>query len=93
MRRCQFETYLDRVFDWSSRVAALPEGRLSPRHPWPMVFDSVFLGGALNVRLALSRHVQVLLQKLPTSVTETSPFLARVPPTLLLRPSSPSPTV
>ena len=45
MQRRQFETYLDKVFDWSARVAALPEGRQSPRHPWLKVFDSVFLGG------------------------------------------------
>ena len=49
MQRRQFETYLDKVFDWSARVAALPEGRQSPRHPWPKVFDSVFLGGAIQI--------------------------------------------
>jgi len=49
LRRRQFETYLDKVFDWSARVAALPEGRQSPPHPWPKVFDCVFLGGAIQI--------------------------------------------
>jgi hypothetical protein len=49
LRRRQFETYLDKVFDWSARVAALPEGRQSPAHPWPKVFDGVFLGGAIQI--------------------------------------------
>ena len=49
MRRRQFETYLDKVFAWSARVAALPEGRQSPAHPWPKVFDGVFLGGAIQI--------------------------------------------
>ncbi len=49
MRRRQFETYLNKVFDWSARVAALPEGRQSPLHAWPKVFDCVFLGGAIQI--------------------------------------------
>ena len=49
MRRRQFETHLDKVFHWSARVADLPEGRQSPRHPWPKVFDSLFLGGAIQI--------------------------------------------
>ena len=49
MRRRQFETYLDKVFAWLARVAALPEGRQSPAHPWPKVFDGVFLGGAIQI--------------------------------------------
>ena len=49
MRRRQFEAYLDKVFDWSARVAALPEGRQSPYHPWPKVFDCVFLGAAIQI--------------------------------------------
>jgi len=49
LRRRQFETYLDKVFHWSARVADLPEGRQSPRHPWPKVFDSLFLGGAIQI--------------------------------------------
>lgn len=46
MGRHQFEAYLDKVFDFSDRVAALPEGRIYPRHPWKKVFDAVFLGAA-----------------------------------------------
>ena len=49
MRRRQFEAYLNKVFDWSARVAALPEGRQSPPHPWPKVFDCVFLGGTIQI--------------------------------------------
>jgi hypothetical protein len=49
LRRRQFETYLAKVFDWPARVAALPEGRQSPSHPWPKVFDCVFLGGAIQI--------------------------------------------
>jgi len=49
LHRRQFEAYLDKVFDFSARVATLPEGRQSPRHPWPKVFDSVFLGGAIQI--------------------------------------------
>lgn len=49
MRRRQFEAYLDKVFAWSARVAALPEGRQSPPHPWPKVFDCVFLGAAIQI--------------------------------------------
>ena len=68
MRRRQFETYLDKVFDWSVRVAALPEGRQSPRHPWPKVFDSVFLGGAIQIpnvhRLEAECRAGVLAQRI-----------------------------
>jgi len=46
LRRHQFEAYLDKVFDFSDRVAALPEGRVYPRHSWKKVFDAVFLGAA-----------------------------------------------
>mgnify|MGYP005842012207 CR=1 FL=1 len=46
MRRHQFEAYLDKVFDWSAWVGAMTEGRHSPPHPWPKVFDAVFLGSA-----------------------------------------------
>ena len=49
MQRRQFEAYLDKVFDWSARVAALPEGRQSPRHPWKKVWDAVFLGAAVQI--------------------------------------------
>ena len=46
MRRHQFETYLDKVFDFSSRVAALPDGRCYWDHSAQQVFDAVFLGSA-----------------------------------------------
>ena len=49
MQRRQFEAYLDKVFDWSARVATLAEGRQSPRHPWKKVFDAVFVGAAIQV--------------------------------------------
>ena len=46
MRRHPFETYLDKVFDFSAKVGALPEGRQSPRHHGKKIFDAVFLGAA-----------------------------------------------
>lgn len=46
MRRHQFETYLDKVFDFSTRIAALPDGRKYSRHPGKKIFDAVFLGAA-----------------------------------------------
>lgn len=46
MGRHQFEAYLDKVFDFSDRVAAFPEGRSYPQHSWKKVFDAVFLGAA-----------------------------------------------
>ena len=46
MRRHQFETYLDKVFDWKQLTAAQTEGRQYPVYPWPDVFDAVFLGSA-----------------------------------------------
>jgi hypothetical protein len=46
LRRHQFETYLHKVFDWDGLVAALPEGRKDPQHPWSKVFDAVFFGTA-----------------------------------------------
>lgn len=49
MSRHRFETYLDKVFDFSQLVGALPEGRQSPRHPWQKVFDAVFLGAAMQM--------------------------------------------
>jgi len=49
LHRHQFEAYLDKVFDWSARVAALPEGRQSPRHPWRKIWDAVFLGAAVQI--------------------------------------------
>jgi len=47
--RRQFEAYLDKVFDLSARVGAMPEGRQSPQHPWTKVFDAVFLGAAMQI--------------------------------------------
>ena len=49
MSRHRFEAYLDKVFDFSRMVAALPEGRQSPRHSWHQVFDAVFLGAAMQI--------------------------------------------
>jgi len=46
LRRHQFETYLDKVFDWTASVATMAEGRKNPHHPWPKVFDAVFLATA-----------------------------------------------
>ncbi|HWR77688.1 MAG TPA: transposase [Thiobacillus sp.] len=37
------------MFDFSRLVAALPEGRQAPRHPWHKVFDAVFLGAAMQI--------------------------------------------
>jgi hypothetical protein len=49
LQRRRFETYLDKVFDGSTQVAALPEGRKFPRHSWKKVFDAVFLGTATQI--------------------------------------------
>jgi hypothetical protein len=49
LSRHQFEAYLDKVFDFSHRVAALPEGRQWPQHSWKKVFDAVFLGAAMQM--------------------------------------------
>ena len=49
MSRHQLEAYLDKVFDFSQLVDALPEGRQSPRHPWKKVFDAVFLGASMQI--------------------------------------------
>lgn len=46
MHRHPFETYLDKVFDFPSKVGALPDSRQSPRHNGKKVFDAVFLGSA-----------------------------------------------
>jgi len=47
--RHRLETYLDKVFDFSALVSALPEGRQSPKHAWKKVFDAVFLGAAMQI--------------------------------------------
>jgi hypothetical protein len=49
LSRHRFETYLDKVFDFSHRVGQLPEGRQYPQHPWSKVFDAVFLGAAMQI--------------------------------------------
>jgi hypothetical protein len=49
LSRRQFETYLDKVFDFSQRVEELPEGRHAPQHPWHKVFNAVFLGAAMQI--------------------------------------------
>lgn len=46
MQRHQFETYLDKVFEFSARVAELPDGRCYSSHSAKKVFDAVFLGSA-----------------------------------------------
>jgi hypothetical protein len=46
LRRHPFESYLDKVFDFSSKVGALPDSRQSPRHHGKKIFDAVFLGAA-----------------------------------------------
>lgn len=48
MSRHRFEAYLDKVFGFSERVRAMPEGRQFPRHPWHKVFSAVFLGAAMQ---------------------------------------------
>ena len=68
MQRRQFEAYLDKVFAWSARVAALPEGRQSPRHPWQKVWDALFLGAAVQIptvhRLEAECRAGVLAQRI-----------------------------
>ena len=49
-RRHRFEAYLDKVFDFSSQVEALPDGRLYPYHSSKKIFDAVFLGAACQFR-------------------------------------------
>jgi hypothetical protein len=48
--RHRFEAYLDKVFDFSSHVGALPDGRLYPDHSGKKIFDAVFLGTASQFR-------------------------------------------
>jgi hypothetical protein len=49
LSRRRFETYLDKVFGFSDLVSALREGRQFPQHPWKKVFDTVFLGAAMQI--------------------------------------------
>lgn len=44
--RHRFETYLNKVFEFSSQVQTLPDGRISPWHSGKKIFDAVFLGAA-----------------------------------------------
>ena len=68
MQRRQFEAYLDKVFDFSSRVAAMPEGRPYARHSWRKVWDAVFLGAAVQIpnmhRLEAECRQGVLAQRI-----------------------------
>jgi Transposase DDE domain len=41
---------LNKVFDFSSHVEALPDGRLYPYHSGKKIFDAVFLGAACQFR-------------------------------------------
>lgn len=49
-RRHRFEAYLDKVFDFSSLVEALPDRRAYPCHSGKKIFDAVFLGAACQFR-------------------------------------------
>jgi hypothetical protein len=49
LARHRLEAHLDKVFDFSHLVGALPEGRQSPQHPWHKVLDAVFLGAAMQM--------------------------------------------
>jgi hypothetical protein len=60
LSRHQFEAYLDKVFDFSQRVATLPEGRQWPQHPWKKVFDAVFLGAAMQMPSLLQIEAECL---------------------------------
>jgi hypothetical protein len=66
--RRQFEAYLDKAWDWSGRVAAPPEGRRSPQHPWRQVWDAVFLGTVVQIpnlhRLEAECRAGVLAQRI-----------------------------
>jgi hypothetical protein len=48
LSRHRFEAYLDKVFDFSHLVGALPEGRQFPQHSWKKIFDAIFLGAAMQ---------------------------------------------
>lgn len=58
MSRHRFEAYLDKVFDLSQLVGAIPEGRHSPRHCWHKVFDAVFLGAAMQMPSLLQMEAE-----------------------------------
>lgn len=46
MSRYQFESYLDQVFDFQARIAALPEGRCYANHSAKKILEAVFFGSA-----------------------------------------------
>lgn len=48
MGRRQFEAYLEKVFDFPTLVARLPEGRQHPQHSCQKVFEALFLGAAMH---------------------------------------------
>jgi hypothetical protein len=58
LSRHRFEAYLDKVFDLSQLVGAIPEGRHSPRHSWHKVFDAVFLGAAMQMPSLLQMEAE-----------------------------------
>jgi hypothetical protein len=68
LQRRQFEAYLDKVFDFSARVAAMPEGRPYAQHPWKKVWDALFLGAAVQIpnvhRLEAECRQGVLAQRI-----------------------------
>jgi hypothetical protein len=68
LQRRQFEAYVDKVFGLSARVAALPEGRQSPRQCGKKVWDAVFLGAAVQIpnlhRLEAECRAGVLAQRI-----------------------------
>lgn len=85
MQRRQFEAYLDKVFDFSARVAAMPEGRQYARHPWRKVWDAVFLGAAVQIpnvhRLEAECRQGVLAQRIGALSEDTMGYaLARQDP-------------
>jgi hypothetical protein len=82
VRRHEFEAYLDKVFDFSAQVQALPEGRQYPRHRWPKIFHAVFLGAACQVptlhRLEAECRTGVLAHRIgPLSEDDIGYALAR----------------
>jgi hypothetical protein len=68
----RFEAYLDKVFDFSQLVGALPEGRHCPRHPWQKVFDAVFLGAAMQIPSLLQIEAECRRGALSNRIGEIS---------------------
>jgi len=46
LRRHQFESYLEQVFDFFTRLAALPDGRCYGSHSLQTIVEAVFFGSA-----------------------------------------------